>query len=261
MLTNGGTWRLYALESDLESGESQTVDLLAIITREDRAAFARFYVLFARQSFEQRATGEALIELWLRDARDHATSVGKQLREQVLEAVPLLAAGLLEDDDRSREALDSAYDGALTVLFRLLFCLYAEARELLPATSPHYRDFSLAEMQGTVAHKVDGGGIFASGSDALYGRAKGLFRMIDRGDSSLGITEYNGGLFKRDRYPYLQEPRTISDKCFAPALDKLSRVERRRLDYLGLGVRHLGGHIREPACLPSRVRRARQHRY
>jgi hypothetical protein len=241
MLTNGGTWRLYALESDLESGESHTVDLLDIIERDDRVAFARFYVLFARQSYERPAAGEAPIELWLRDAREHATSVGKQLREQVLEAVPLLAAGLLEGEAHTREALDEAYDGALTVLFRLLFCLYAEARELLPAASPHYRGVSLAETQDAVAHKIDGGGIFAAGSDSLYGRAKGLFRMIDRGDIALGITEYNGGLFKRDRYPYLQEPRTISDRYFAPALDKLSRLDRRRLDYLGLGVRHLGG--------------------
>lgn len=241
ILTDGSTWRLYALESDLESGECHTVDLLDIINSDDRAAFARFYVLFARRSYERPASGEPPIEEWLRDAREHATAVGKKLREQVLEAVPLLASGLIEDDDRSRESLDAAYEGALTILFRLLFCFYAEARGLLPATSPDYREFSLGKMQDDIAAGIDGGRMFGSGSDSQYAKAKSLFRMIDRGDVVLGITEYNGGLFKRENYEYLKEPRTISDQWFAPALDKLSRVDRKRLDYLGLGVRHLGG--------------------
>ncbi len=84
-----------------------------------------------------------------------------------------------------------------------------------------------------------------------YDRLLGLFQIIDKGDPSLQVPRYNGGLFHFDLDPdqeteeeyaenrFLQQYK-LADAILAPALDKLARIEGEAVDYSFLGVRQLG---------------------
>lgn len=67
--------------------------------------------------------------------------------------------------------------------------------------------------------------------------------MIDKGDSSVGIPPYNGGLFATGGTPLLNTTR-VPDSIMAPALDALSYErssgERRYINYRDLSVQQLG---------------------
>ncbi len=80
-----------------------------------------------------------------RESVDYARGVSESLKAQVFDALRHLAQGFL-DYPRNQlqptpESLATIYSNSLIVLYRLLFVLYAEARELLPLReSPTYRD-------------------------------------------------------------------------------------------------------------------------
>jgi Eco57I restriction-modification methylase/N-6 DNA Methylase len=131
------------------------------------------------------------------------------------------------------------FDHALVLLYRLLFCLHAEARELLPVDNPHYREYSLRKRKLELADDRDRGRVFSGASDDLYNDLRALFRIVDRGDEALGVSEYDGGLFSAQRHPYFTN-RSVPDNLLAPALDGLYRVRGEFVDYRGLSVRHLG---------------------
>ena len=69
-----------------------------------------------------------------------------------------------------------------------------------------------------------------------------LFRLIDKGDTSIGLPPYNGGLFAAAT---LLEEARLSDKMIAPIIDNLSHTgdsekERRFVNYRDMSVQQLG---------------------
>src|SRR5205823_8361592 len=97
-----------------------------------------------------------------------------------------------------------AFDHALVLLYRLLFCLHAEARHLLPVDNPHYDHYSLRSQKEQLARDLGAGRVFSERSDDLYNDLRALFRIIDRGDPALSVGEYNGGLFSASGHPYFE---------------------------------------------------------
>jgi N-6 DNA Methylase len=157
----------------------------------------------------------------------------------VFAAVPAIAQGLLAEEEHSPANLAAAFDHALVLLYRLLFCLHAEARGLLPVENPHYERYSLTRHKRDLAADIDARRVFSNRSDDIYNDLRALFRMVDTGDEHLGVNEYNGGLFDADRYPYFQG-RSVADNLLSEALDRLYRVNGEFVDYRDLSVRHLG---------------------
>ena len=68
-----------------------------------------------------------------------------------------------------------------------------------------------------------------------------LFRRIDRGDPSLGVPRYDGGLFSADTPENLfLERHKLSDRAVARAVDIMVRDAGEPVDYAYLSVRNLG---------------------
>lgn len=239
VLTNGRLWRLYAAEGDMVEGACLEVDLVALLEAGDVEAFRYFALLFDAAAFAPDADGRSLLDRVLAGSRAQSVAVGERLRQQVFSAVPLIAEGLLGADARSAENLRTAFDHSLVVLYRLLFCLHAEDRGLLPLESVHYRSYSLRKQRVEVARDRDAGRVFSSRSDDLYNDLRALFRIVDRGDPALGVNEYDGGLFAAGAHPWLQG-RSVPDHWMSLALDLLFRVGGEQVDYRDLSVRHLG---------------------
>lgn len=171
-----------------------------------------------------------------------------------------------KDADLPQERLDEIFQGVLTLLYRLLFLLYAEARDLLPVREiREYFDASLTKLKSEI--ELAAGPIrddereklhdhYRTSSTALYDRLTRLFAVIDRGDADLNVPQYNGGLFLSrvsddDASPEAAAARFLNknkvpDPFLAHALDLLSRDEDPKqhklvpIDFKSLGVRQLG---------------------
>jgi Alw26I/Eco31I/Esp3I family type II restriction m6 adenine DNA methyltransferase len=163
-----------------------------------------------------------------------------------------LATGFLEDYGREisqpvdEEVLKKTYRGTLALLYRLLFLLYAEARDLLPHRDRlGYGVHSITRLKRDVAARLDEGERFSDKSYVIWERLESIFRIVDEGSKELNVPPYNGGLFKDAGSHELLGTHRVSDRHLAPALDELSRQEvengeRRFVDYGFIGVRELG---------------------
>jgi hypothetical protein len=238
ILTNGRLWRLYHKDTAHKLDRFYEVDLPALVESEDAERFLFFYAFFNRSAFEDHPLG---LRAMLAESLDYARSVGNSLKDQVYEALRHVAQGFL---DYPRNALEAApdtlreiYDNSLILLYRLLFILYAESRDLLPLyESELYRDtYSLHAIK----HDVARGRPLLSTSATLWPKIRELYRIINEGSPPLKVVTFNGGLFDPERHPFL-EHYTVGYGHLQEAIDKLSRVGGQFVDYQDLAERHLG---------------------
>jgi len=264
MLTNGRLWRLYWQGARSRSEDFLEIDLGACVGLEpDGTAgqveannpghwFRVFALLFSPVAFvasPEDAEHRSLLELAQVESRHWEARVSEELGEVVLNQVfPELVATLVARDARrpsllSGTYLDEAREATLTLLYRMLFVLYAEDRHLLPPTGSHYDDYSLRAIREDVARRVDNNDVFSASACRYFDHFADLCRAINVGDPSIGLPAYDGGLFDPEAHPILTRTR-IPDSTFAPAIDKLARRlggdRRKWINYRELSVQHLG---------------------
>ncbi|CAN5624756.1 class I SAM-dependent DNA methyltransferase [soil metagenome] len=239
ILTNGRLWRLYHRETAHKLDRFYEVDLQELVESGDAERFLYFYAFFRRTAFDSGPLGVSSI---LQASTDYALGVGDSLKSQVYEALRHLAQGFLdypnnELDAADPEKLQDIYDNSLILLYRLLFVLYAEARELLPVRGRElYREsYSLHRIK----HDVAGGPKLLPTSGKLWNDLKELFQSIDKGNPPLSVATFNGGLFDPARHPFLEEY-AVGDAHLQGAIDRISRVKGEFVDYRDLSERHLG---------------------
>ncbi len=247
LLTNGAEWRLYHGDTTGTAKRYFTVDFEKALESEKN--FRWFYLFFRRESFQRDGVeGKCFLDRVLEGSEQYAVQVGKELKNLVFVKVfPLLAEGFLEDyrqktgNDVDEETLQRVYRATLAFLYRLLFLLYAEARNLLPIRDEQrYWPYSITKIKHDVAQTVKSGRVLASGTYSWWGDLMNLFGIVDQGREELNVPAYNGGLFKDDgNHEFLKDYR-VSDRHLAPALDALSRQDGRFVDYGFVGVRELG---------------------
>lgn len=257
ILTNGKLWRLYYQRARSRTTTYYEVDLEGILSRDDTEAFRYFYHFFNRRAFsEVDHTGKTLLERVYEGSITHAEKLGRDLKALVFEEIFIhLAEGFMEYrrerlgiGKETEEGLREIFSATLRLLYRLLFILYAEARDLLPVSERlGYYKYSLTKLKQEIAQDIMRGERLSRVSDNYWNDLTALFRIIDRGDPSINVPTYNGGLFRQDhpKNAFLNQHR-ISDFYSAKALDLLTReqgvdsLEPRFIDYKDLGVRELG---------------------
>ena len=205
-----------------------------------------FALMFGRASFvEQTADGRTFHLLALDEGRNWEARVARDLSNLVFRGLfPDLVRALDAADPHRPAPRTDAYlrelkEAALTLLYRLLFVLYAEDRDLLPVRDERYDDYGLSPIRNEIAKDIDGSDTLSATIGRYYGRLRGLFRAIDKGEPSLGLPPYNGGLFDPKAAPLLERV-DLPDAAFAPLLDALSRHGGRRINYRDLSVQQLG---------------------
>jgi hypothetical protein len=242
ILTNGRRWRLYHQSTAHKLDRFYEVDLAALIRAGDPARFLSFYAFFRREAFEPGPIG---VDEVLQQSIDYALKVGGQLKRQVFDALRHLAQGFLDYPENQLTAnpatLKEIYDNSLILLYRMLFILYAEARELLPVReSPVYRDsYSLRALTREIADADQRGRQLLSMSGTRWPRLRTLFSAIDRGNPPLHVATFNGGLFDPERHPFLEQY-VVGDRHLEQAIDTLARVDGQFVDYRDLAEQHLG---------------------
>jgi len=242
ILTNGRLWRLYHKDTAHRLDRFYEVDLAALLEGDNVERFLYFYAFFARSSFEPHALGVAAL---LKASTDYARGIGDTFKSQVYDALRHLAQGFLDYEPNGLQpdaaTLKDIYDNGLIVLYRLLFVLYAEARELLPIReSVLYRDrYSLHAIKHAVERDVRQGIRLLPNSVTRWPELKTLFGIINAGSPPLQVATFNGGLFDPQRHPFL-ERNSVGDAHLQQAIDKLTRVDEQFVDYRDLAEQHLG---------------------
>ena len=252
ILTNGREWRLYYRQASSTATEFYPVDLVDLLESGDLEQFKYFWLFFRREALIKDPQGRNFLERVREGSTTYATRVGNELKALVFDRVfPGLAGGFVADATRRGETVtpEQVYEATLAFLYKLLFLLYAEARNLLPIDRD-YREYSLIKMTQEVAQGVVQQKRLSQTSTGLYDRLLSLFQIIDRGDPGLAVPCYNGGLFHFDfsqpsdrveyRANHFLSQFKVSDAVLAPVLDQLARFEGQPIDYSFLGVRQLG---------------------
>ncbi len=229
IVTNGKHWRLYHAKAHSKATNYYEIDLEETLAQVEDAAdsFRYFWLLFRRRAFEpipeelipepDKARPENFLERLLRESHDYAKRLGDRLKDRAFEEIfPHFAEGFIEhirqrdglDADLSQPDLDRIFQGTLTFLYRLLFLLYAEARDLLPVKETRgYYEKSLKKLKEEVADAAKTISDeapdalkrkYRNDSTALYERLAELFATVDRGDPNVNVPPYNGGLFLTD---------------------------------------------------------------
>ncbi|MCB0191910.1 MAG: Eco57I restriction-modification methylase domain-containing protein [Anaerolineae bacterium] len=254
VLTNGRHWRLF---HKLEISPTDTflhIDLERIIVSNDVLSYIVFHRFFSHTAFA-RQDGRQRLTLYKEQSDEATQIIEAHLSAQVEEIVRHFCQGLVEScrfadqDVKDYRTRIEIYKNALFLVYRLLFVLYAEARNLLPLDVPAYRAFCLRDLLIEIRenHKL---GLNYEDEHAIWAQLQELFSLIDVGQPEAGVPAYNGGLFDPSRRSFLTQHRIRNDYLQA-ALIRLSTVpahgksydqdrEPQPIDYRDLSVRHLG---------------------
>lgn len=201
----------------------------------------------------------------LADSRKFQNEVSEKLAEQVLHALYELLRGLQAANDASKGALlggvlarerDEVYRALLTVILRLVFLLYAEERDMLPAGETFVRHYSLA---GLYERLREDAALHPDTMEQRYGawaQLLALFRIVHDGAGAAGLRlpPRHGVLFDPDRFPFLEgrtgggarqvheriAPPLVPDGTIYRALEKLLVLDGERISYRALDVEHIG---------------------
>jgi hypothetical protein len=181
----------------------------------------------------------------VRDTERHRADVGTSLQAGVEAALPRLIGGFAGGRRRpstglgaGSRSLDAAFADALTIVYRILFLLFAEARGLVPQWHPTYRDSYTIESLRPLA---EGGG----SPGGLWQSLQAISRLAHRGCSagSLRLVPFNGRLFAPAAAP-LADTIVLDDRLVRDVLLAVTTrpgPDRRvRISYADLGVEQLG---------------------
>ncbi len=257
ILTNGAKWRLYFSGARSVSEQFFELDLAEILNltghndgsiplnEENRRHWLKVFILiFRRDAFvasgvDPRTFHEKAIE----EGKFYEKRVAEDLSNKVFSHVfPDLVKAIINAAPEAN--LQDVREGALILLYRLLFILYAEDRDLLPVKDRRYDDYGLRDnVRLTVGKRKDDNDVFSDTASRYWGAMSDLFIAIDQGDSSIGLPPYNGGLFNQERNPILTNIR-IPDAVMANVIDALSFEQtddgRKYINYRNLSVQQLG---------------------
>lgn len=216
MVTNGLTWRW--LDSHRPLGR-QHVELHLPTALADERVWEALWLMGQADVDRLDRLGRLTLAL--------ETGTTRAVRDAVADVRQRLARHLRASDEE-----------VLTHVFRWLFLLFAEARDLLPMHNPVYRQ---AYAVSTMARHARGGRAPFSLWDGL--RASALLAHTGSRHPLLQVTALNGALFEPAITPRSRRLR-LSDGVVAPMLEALTtmprRDHRRPVSFADLGVEHLG---------------------
>ncbi|UKV14905.1 BREX-1 system adenine-specific DNA-methyltransferase PglX [Thalassospiraceae bacterium SW-3-3] len=257
ILTNGAKWRLYFSGARSVSEQFLELDIAAILDlpghndglfafdeAERRHWLKVFYLIFRRDAFVPTgADPRTFHEKALEEGRFYEERVAEDLSNKVFGKVfPELVRAIVKAAPAAD--LQKVREAALILLYRLLFILYAEDRDLLPIKDARYDDYGLRnKVRLDIKDRKDRNDVFSETAARYWGAMADLFMAIDKGDASIGLPPYNGGLFDQDRQALLANVR-LPDAVMARVVDALSFEEtpdgRKYINYRNLSVQQLG---------------------
>lgn len=259
-------------------GSYIAADLNGLAEDDDPESFAVGYKLFHISMFKSEEDGCRPLDLIEIESRAHAQQVSDDLKRAVFSAAEILVTALIADSTRREgikcESLQDFHlrgyrDAALTGLYRLLFIMYAEARDTRLYEHPIYRDsYSIQSLLDEILSKpLEDSTLFAENATGFWDRVRALFEIFDQGLPEITPWQHlppRGGDFFSSRTPEgkILDNARLCDKDIAKILICLAtstpqagigheRISFRELDIEQLGAVYEGLLEYEPRVVRS----------
>jgi hypothetical protein len=214
--------RFVAFDLDMAAGDPRAAAALTLVVRD---------------ALDAGEAGSTSLHALVAESDTFASSVCRSLRDGVLSASTAVVGALAAR--ATRTPLPEAFEQALTIVYRLLFLLFAEARGLVPIWHPLYRQsYSMDALRDSAEAPGRAAGLW----DALSAMARLAHAGCRAGD--LTVTPFNGRLFAPSGAS-LAERRGLDDEAARRAVLSVSTRRaagggRERISYRDLGVEQLG---------------------
>jgi len=276
--TNGYCWRLLRDSTLMTRLSYIEFDLEQILNGENFAEFGIFYRLFHRSRLPSGMddADKCLLEFYHQETLQQGGRVRDKLRDGVEEALRIFGNGFIQhpDNEHLRQKLGfipnyelrltnyELYRQLLRLIYRLLFLMVAEARELLLIGSHStravpgvevavddvekgriYREYYSVERLRRLAEKPS---YRREGFQDLWQGLRVTFKLFDENwrGQLLGLSPLNGDLFGSDTLPDIENC-AIDNYDLLKAIKNLSLyVDKskllRRVNYSSLDVEELG---------------------
>lgn len=240
----------------------------ASLFSEEPDSLAALIALLGRARFLGIADTDRLPEL-LSESATRQDEITDQLGLQVREAVELLITTIDRLDHDAGGTLltgvddDELYSGAVTVMMRIIFVLFAEERRLLPSDHAVYdAGYSIGNLEAELREHAS-----LYGEQTLEHRTGAWHRLLATARAlhsgvaheDLRLPAYGGTLFDPDIHPWLEgrtpgqplgasRPPAVDDRTVLRMLRAVQYVElgtgknkeSRRLTFRALGVEQIG---------------------
>ncbi|MFI1648614.1 Eco57I restriction-modification methylase domain-containing protein [Streptomyces avidinii] len=269
LVTDGRWWTLvWAPRGGVTT--SALFDTVAWTEPVERVVVRAFLSLLSRRRFFGVEDAEMLLPL-LKESLDSQEDVTDALGVQVRQAVELLveAIGRADVTERARGGngladvpAQDVYRGAVAVMMRVVFLLFAEERGLLPSDNELYVQ---AYSAGRLCQELEDRARETTEDDLEqtgvgWHRLIALFNAVYGGvdHPALRMHAYDGSIFDPNAYPWLEgrgtadgdptDPLPIDDRTVLHMLQSVQHVwigtgkkrERRRLTFRTLDVEQIG---------------------
>ncbi|MFD3586347.1 Eco57I restriction-modification methylase domain-containing protein [Streptomyces sp. NPDC058683] len=269
LVTDGRWWALvWAPRGGVTT--AAVFDTVAWTEQAERVVVRAFVSLLSRRRFFSVEDDETLLPL-LRESLDNQEDVTDALGVQVRQAVELLveAIGRADISERAKGGrglsdvpAQEVYRGAVAIMMRVVFLLFAEERGLLPSDNELYTQ---AYSASRLAEELERRARETTEEDleqtrAGWHRLIALFNAVYGGvdHPKLTMYAYDGSIFDPNTYPWLEgrgtgeddpsDPLPIDDRTVLHMLQSVQHVsigtgkkrERRRLTFRTLDVEQIG---------------------
>ncbi|GAA1643164.1 hypothetical protein GCM10009744_36710 [Kribbella alba] len=257
LVTNGRWWALVYAPKGKATG-SAVFDAVAWQEAAERDVVRAFRSLLNRERFFGVPDDESLTALF-QASEAAGEEITERLGVQVRQAVELLVAAMGRSDLQARErdepgltgvAAHDVYRGAVSVMMRIVFLLFAEERKLLPSDNELYAtSYSAGRLCAELEERaLQGTEEELENTHGAWHRLLALFAAVYSGfeHPRLVMHGHDGSLFNPDEYPWM--PHTIDDRTVLHMLRAVQYVEigsgrskeRRALSFRSLDVEQIG---------------------
>lgn len=184
-------------------------------------------------------------------SREEGVEIGKTLRKNVKIALELMGEALIQSNpsfanDILKDNIDikEFYQELLRIAYRIIFILYAEAKDLLPGVATiYYNDLGLTYLRKKAEQPIRD-----DQNVDLWHRLLLLFKYLDVGEKSLGINAFSGELFNPERIGIIfnvEYNLTLPNSILLRIIRELTIVDigfgLQRIDYSEIDEEEIGG--------------------
>ncbi|WP_245816340.1 Eco57I restriction-modification methylase domain-containing protein [Lentzea albidocapillata] len=259
IVTDGRWWGLVCAHEGMMAA-SGIIDALTWI-EEPRTRDA-FLTLIGRQYLIGGDPAERLPVLF-KESVAAAEEITEALGAQVRRAVELLVQSFSESaaDERLRglpdplpERTHDSYEGAVTVMMRVVFLLFAEERGLLPSGELFEQGYGIArELDRLIERETEESEEALDSTSLTWHRLLATSQALYQGASfeNLRMPAYGGSLFDPVRFPFLTDTNeqgtlaiTVSDRVMLHVLRSVQiadiKGEARRISFRDIDVEQIG---------------------
>ncbi|KAA0235919.1 MAG: SAM-dependent DNA methyltransferase [Actinobacteria bacterium] len=255
IVANGRTLRLLRDNASLTRQAYLEFDLETILDGQHYADFRLLWLVAHASRLDAEIPEKCVLEQWRLDAQQQGARALDQLRDGVEKAIEELGTGFVAHPGNSdlRAALQAGelhtveyYRQLLRVVYRVIFLLVAESRDLLhppdvdPTASQRYRDHYSIQRLRTLARRRGGG----PHSD-LWAGLQVVFAALGHsaGLPALGLPALGSALWASETTKHLNRAQ-LANRHLLAAIRALTTVIDGRVvhlvDYRNLGAEELG---------------------